>query len=161
LAGRSRFYSERYFDFPALPVQQSDLILVGIVERAEGHLSENKSNVFSEFSIVVETVYKNTPKQITHGSSLTVERIGGFVKYPNGRKLLFQIAGLNMPKVGSRYLFFLTSKNKQDFSILTAYEFDDNAVIALDESPQLLAEEKLSEKEFIQQLRNTLQTSSN
>ena len=36
-----------------------------------------------------------------------------------------------MPRVGARYLFFLKRSPEVDYSILTAYEFGDNAVTAL------------------------------
>ena len=41
-----------------------------------------------------------------------------------------------MPRVGARYLFFLKPTPELDYSILTAYEFGDKGVIALDSSAQ-------------------------
>ncbi len=45
--------------------------------------NENKKNVFTEFTVTVEAVHKATNQQPTESSVLTVDRIGGFVRYPN------------------------------------------------------------------------------
>jgi hypothetical protein len=109
-------------DFPALPVAQSEYIVLGKVTAAEAHLSENKKNVYSEFKVSVENVLKTASSSIIAGTEITVDRIGGVVKYPNGRSVLYRLADTNMPAIGERYLLFLTSNNQQDISILTAYE---------------------------------------
>ena len=154
--------SDSLFDFPALPVAQSDLILTGVVGSAEAHLSENKKNVFSEFTVAVDTVLKGTHQGLLQGSVLTVDRIGGFVKYPNGQKILFRFAGANMPKTGARYLFFINSKNRQDYNILTAYELSASGILPLDLSSQFLMLEGISETEILQKVRNLLsETRSN
>ena len=44
--------NEGYLDFPALPVNESDIILVATVSNSEAHVSENKRGVFSEFNLV-------------------------------------------------------------------------------------------------------------
>ena len=46
-----------YFDFPALPVAKSDVVIIGVVSETEAHLSENKRNVcsFSTLSINMTT----------------------------------------------------------------------------------------------------------
>ena len=44
---------EPHFTFPALPVAESDLVVIGTVGAGQAHLSENKKNVFSEFTLVV------------------------------------------------------------------------------------------------------------
>lgn len=41
-----------------------------------------------------------------------------------------------MPRIGARYLFFLKPSPELDYSILTAYEFGEKGVIALDPSAQ-------------------------
>ncbi len=156
----SVFVAEGLFEFPALPVAQSDFILLGTVEAANAHLSENKMNIFSEFTVVVGTAFKTARKEITEGSVLTVERIGGFVKYPNGQKILFRISGANMPKIGAQYLFFLNSKNKQDCSIITAYELTEKGALPLDESAQFEALRGTAEADILKHLRDLLSKAS-
>lgn len=112
--------TEGSFNFPALPVAKSDIILIGVVGETKAHLSENKKNVFSEFLIAVETVFKTSNQEVKQSSVVTVNRMGGFVKYSNGQTILYRRSGMYMPKIGGRYLFFLNSLNKHDYGILTA-----------------------------------------
>jgi len=148
--------SDGLFAFPALPVAQSDLILTGVVGSATAHLSENKKGVFSEFTVTVESVYKSTNQQATPGSILTIDRVGGFVRYPNGHEILYRFSGMNMPKTGIRYLFFINSRNKQDLNILTAYELTDGKVLALDMSSQFESLEGITEEDLLKKLRALL-----
>lgn len=152
---------EGLFNFPPLPVATSDIVLIGVVGSTKAHLSESKRNVFSEFMVAVETVFKTSNQEVKQGSVLTVDRIGGFVRYPNGHKILYRISGTNMPKIGARYLFFLNSINKQDRTILTAYELTESGVIPLDISSQFDVLEGASETEVIQRLRGLLLNTSN
>jgi hypothetical protein len=153
--------SDSLFAFPSLPVAQSELIVIGTVGSAKAHLSENKKNVFSEFTVAVESVHKATKQEVTQGSVLTIDRIGGIVNYPHGRKILYRFSGANMPRVGARYLFFLNSKNRQDSTILTAYELADGTVSPLDDSSQFAILEGISEEEILQKLRSLLLNPSN
>ena len=149
----SIFIPEGNFDFPALPVSTSTLIVVGRVTEASAHLSEHKMNVYSEFLIVLSSVIKTPAKEITENSSLTIERLGGNVRYPNGQKILFRISGWNMPKVGSEYLFFLNSRNKFDWEIVAAYELTENEVVPLDQSSQFEALRGKPASEILKQVR--------
>lgn len=149
----SVFIPEGNFDFPALPISASQLIVVGGVREASAHLSEHKMNVYSEFVIVVSSVFKTPNKALANGSLLTVERLGGHVRYPSGQKVLFRISGWNMPKVGSEYLFFLNSRTKADWEIVTAYELTERGVLPLDESSQFEALRGTSSLELLRQVR--------
>ncbi len=149
----SVFIPEGNFDFPALPVAKTQLIVVGKVSEASAHLSEHKMNVYSEFVIVVSSVLKTPTEGITNSSLLTIERLGGNVKYPNGQKVLFRIAGWNMPKVGNEYLFFLNSRNKLDWEIVTAYELTESGVLPLDESSQFEVLRGVPSSELLEQVR--------
>ena len=150
-----------YFNFPALPVVESDIILIGVVGETKAHLSENKRNVFSEFKVSVETVFKTTNQQTHQGAVVRVDRMGGFVKYPTGQTVLYRRAGMYMPKIGVRYLFFLNSINKHDYGILTAYELGETGVLPLDESAQFFGFEGKLETEILKELRALLLNTSN
>jgi hypothetical protein len=159
----TEFIGEPHFTFPALPVAESELVVVGTIGSGQAHLSENKRNVFSEFTLIVESVLKSKDPGVVQGSVLTVDRIGGHVKYPNGHKVLYRVFGVNMPQIGSRFLFFLTSKhNKADLSILTGYEFTQEGVAPIDEElPQVKSLTGVSEKDILQRVRKLLPNSSN
>lgn len=149
----SVFIPEGNFDFPALPVNTSQLIVVGRVSEATAHLSERKMNVYSEFVIAVNSVLKTPTQEITENSLLMVERLGGNVRYPTGQEVLFRISGWNMPKLGSEYLFFLNTKNKLDWEIVTAYELTETGVQPLDESSQFEALRGTSSVDIFRQVR--------
>jgi hypothetical protein len=151
---------EGALNFPALPVVESSFILAARITKAEAHLSENKKNVYSEFTIVVEKIFKSANSALVEGKEVAVDRVGGYVKYPNGRTILYPVSSANMPVVNERYLFFLVSKNSQDLSILTAYALSSDGVSPLDDSSQFDALSGLTEEALIQKLRDTLVASS-
>lgn len=137
-------------ELSALPVDKSDLIVVGNVLSAETHLSGNKKNVVSEFIVHVEKVYKPVAAA---GSSITVERFGGNVRYPNGQTVLYRWAGTSMPKIGGGYVFFLESiTESDDYTILTGYELREKAVYPLDASPQFEALRGMETSAFLKRL---------
>jgi hypothetical protein len=146
--------NEGGIELPALPVRESSYIVLGKVTSAEAHLSQNKLNVYSEFKVSVEKVFK-TATAISEGTEIVVDRIGGFVKYPNGHTILYRISDFDMPLNGERYLFFLTSKN-EDLSILTAYELSAKGVQPLDRAPQFEKYRGASEEALLEQLRDSL-----
>lgn len=139
------FRPEWQFDFPALPAAESDAVVIGEVLSAEAHRSENKLNVFSNFGVRVNEVLKGN--NLVVGSVINVQRIGGFVSYPNGRKVLFRLVGNGMPAVGSRYTFFLKALD-DDFRILTGYELGPAGVMPLDNSRQFETYRRTTETTF-------------
>lgn len=125
-------------ELEAVPVDKSDLIVVGNVVSGEAHMSGNKQNVVSEFVVHVEKVCKPVaPTTPVAGSSITVERFGGNVRYPNGQTVLYRWAGSSMPKVGGRYILFLESiSQSNDYTILTGYDLGKKEVYPLDTFPE-------------------------
>ncbi len=123
---------------PALPVAQSKAVILGTVNRARAHLTPDKTNVFSEFEIAVDAVFKHDRTHVVPGRTLTVERIGGRVRMPSGKIIVSWINHQNMPRVGAKYVLFLThdfqsrDDGGSDFNILTGYELRDGKVFLLD-----------------------------
>jgi hypothetical protein len=150
------FRPEAQFDFPAFPIVQSDVILIGQVLEGRAHRSENKMNVFSNFDVRVVELLKGS--YLTEGSVITVQRIGGFVKYPDGRKVLFRLSGNGMPAVGARYIFFLNVVD-EDYSILTGYELGTEGVVPLDNSRQFQVYQGQNEADFLKALRDAVSRS--
>lgn len=128
-------------ELEAVPVDKSDVIVVGNVVSGEAHMSGNKKNVVSEFVVQVEKVCKPVaPTTPAAGSSITVERFGGNVRYPNGQTVLYRWSGSSMPKVGGRYILFLESiSQSNDYTILTGYDLDKKEVYPLDTFPEFEA----------------------
>ena|SRR5689334_19369431 len=141
-------------DLPSLPVAESSYIVLGRVTSAEAHLSQDKRNVYSEFKVSVEKVFK-TATAMSEGIEIVVDRSGGFVKYPNGHSILYRTSHLDMPLSGERYLFFLTSKN-EDLSILTAYQLEAKGVQPLDQAPQFEKYRGATEETLLENLQKSL-----
>jgi hypothetical protein len=146
------FRPEWQFNFPALPVVKSEVIVIGQVLNAEAHRSTNKMNVFSNFEVRIDEVLKG---HLNIGNVINIQRVGGFVKYPSGRKVLFRLSGNGMPGAGSRYVFFLNVAD-EDYTILTAYELADEGVVPLDNSNQFQIYKGVSEVSFITTVRNAI-----
>lgn len=127
-------YSEWDVDLPALPVAKSDLILMGEIVDAQAYISNDTAAVYSEFTVRVGEVLKNTRGvTLAEGSSLAADRQGGRVRFPNGGTSLQYVQGQGLPRVGRRYVLFLTLTNQeQGAHILTGYELRGGRVFPID-----------------------------
>lgn len=146
---------------------RSAAIFIGTVVDAQAHLSPDKTGVFSEFSFQVESILKNDPKRtVAAGETVSVERSGGRVRMPSGKIVVSWTNQQNMPKVGSRYVFFLThdfetaGDTGDDFYLLTGYEFKNEKVNPLDSSlnQEVLAYKGATESSFLKDLFNALKS---
>ncbi|MBD0373267.1 MAG: hypothetical protein ICV60_20685 [Pyrinomonadaceae bacterium] len=119
---------------PAMPVEQSDIIVTGEVTEARAYLSNDKTGVYSEFYLRLAEVFKNDDNASLHpGSMITAQRPGGAVRFPSGQIQKYKTGGQGMPRIGRRYVLFLKRIDEsQDFSIITGYELRDERVIPLD-----------------------------
>jgi hypothetical protein len=117
----------------ALPVSQSDTIVIGDVVKATAFLSEAKDMVYSEFQVRVTQVLMNQGPAMQNGDSFDAERGGGGVRFPSGRIWRFRSFEQGMPKVGGRYLLFLKAKPATaNFDIVTGYLLQNGKVRPLD-----------------------------
>jgi len=158
-----------------LPGAQSSAVIVGQVVDAQAYLSEDKGNVYSEFTVRVEEILKNdNDEPITVGDSIEAERLGGRVRLSTGRISSFYVSGKNPPQVGQRYVFFL-GFNRRDASgtslaaprdmnrhILTAYELREGRVSPLDRAGGIdfKIHEGKEEKTFLNEVRRSIESSS-
>lgn len=121
-----------------LPVADSEIIVIGKVAEVKAHLSLNKNSVYSEFQIEIEKIFKNSRNEEFEGKLLSAERDGGIVNFPTGYKTWYVVSGQRMPKIGSRYLFFLTHQfpiygfREKELFLLTGYELRDGRIEPLD-----------------------------
>ena len=116
----------------ALPVEQSSAVVIGTVLDAEAYLSNDKTGVYSEFNVRVDDVLKNdNSTSLVAGKDIIIERPGGRVRFPSGHVNQYFTVGQGMPRVGRRYVLFLTGA-EQDFQILTGYEIRKGRIFLLD-----------------------------
>jgi hypothetical protein len=154
-------YSHGQFDFPALPFEKSEALLLVSVLKSEAHMSEDKQGVYSEFDVQILEVFKAGSLNIIAGQLFTLEREGGVVKYPNGQEILYRRTNNGMPKVGERYVLFLIKPPNVDFyRILTGYEVAVAGVTPLDYSPQFESYRGLDEASFLKAVRTSASQNS-
>lgn len=151
-----------HFDSIAgLPAKESEIVIVGEVLDAQAYVSNNKKMVYSEFTIRIDEILKNNSKNITQGSSISVDREGGFVRYKNGKKRLYRIGGQLLPQVGRQYVLFLKNPEKSpNYEIITGYELKADGVVNLDGSPQFIAYRGMDETAFMKAVREAIAQSS-
>lgn len=143
---------------PALPLAQSDAVIVGDVAASEAHISNDRTGVYSEFSIRVDEVLKNHLDSSLKVGEVTVgEREGGVVRFQGGRLFEYTVYHQGMPRPDRTYLFFL-SGNKQggDYVIVTAYELRRGQVVPLDDSPAFASYKGYDEQDFLSDVREAI-----
>ncbi|MDQ2922025.1 MAG: hypothetical protein M3R52_10510 [Acidobacteriota bacterium] len=133
--GVAEVLAERPIGVSDIPTDRSDLVVEGNVTDSAAFLSNDKGMVYSEFFIHITAVLKSASGLgITAGNLIVAERLGGRVRYSDGRIIRYRLAGQGSPEKGKKYLFFLSESGQGNYEILTAYELDGNRVFALDGS---------------------------
>lgn len=155
---------------PAFPAPQSDLVLIGTITNSQAFLSANKSSVYSEFSLRIENILKSAAgRNLASGDTITVERVGGGVRFSSGLIQKRGVFGLGLPQNKGRYALFLKkNSNDDDFSIITGYRLENGKVLPLDGATDFNAPvyknyalyKNIDESEFLKQLNEALNTST-
>jgi hypothetical protein len=141
---------------PAFPIQEAAAVVVCTVTDAKAYLSNDKTGVYSAFTVLIEEVLKN-PGNLSVGNLVEAEREGGRVKFRSGRVHLYMVSEQDMPRVGSRYVLFLTKTNTEKvFEILTGYEIRVASVYPLDDLPEPRSYEDTTPANFLNELRMKL-----
>ncbi len=150
----------------ALPVDESDIIVLGKVLGTSAHLSSRKDTVYTQIVIEIEREFRRDRPHKLVSTRLVAEREGGIVRYRSGFKAWYHVIGQNMPVVGNRYVLFLSRKFPfldvpgDDLYLLTGYELKDGIVFPLDspgESHPLTTEYRgLAESHLLSDLTNRL-----
>lgn len=149
--------SEWYLYVPALPTAESEAVVLGKVVDAKGYVSSDKTGAYSEFTILIEEVFKNGRRSLMPGSSVVAEREGAKVKLPDGRIVSHRIADQGTPQIDRRYVFFLKyNEQGEDYQILTGYELSKGLVFPLDEAEHFGAYKNLDEDPFLNAVREAV-----
>lgn len=153
--------TDKYLSVPAIPVNESELIVIGKVLEAAAHLSNNKKNVYSEFTVQIDEILRDTTGNIKKDGSITVDREGGFVEYKNGLRRLHRIGALSMPQVGGKYILFLKNPEKgPNYAIINGYELKDGGVINLTSSTETISYFGMDQTILLSRIRKALSEAS-
>lgn len=137
---------------PALPLRESKLVVIGQILDAKAAMSNDKGAVYSEYTVQIESVLKQTAElELRAGQLISVDRTGGRVRYPNGQTILYLYSEQGFPEVLGRYIFFLDNEGLKspNFRIITAYQLKDETVSALDHAPKFREFNGKNKKDFI------------
>jgi hypothetical protein len=147
---------------PLFPVNESDLVIVGKISNAAAYLSNDKSGVYSEFTIRVDQILKNdVSKKVETGNSVIADREGGGIRYPSSQKVFYENSTKELPQVGREYVFFLASDKKNpNYEILTLFELNDSRIIRLNYEHNFRDFENVGKQNFIETVRKKISEAS-
>ena len=120
---------------PDLPVRFSDTIVTGIVNRVQPYLSEDKTNIYTEYEFVVSQVFRHVNGlQLNPGDSIVLDRMGGAIGLASGRVLRDVVEGNGAPlTTGKRYVLFLQYDARGNwFRTVKSWELWNGVAIPLD-----------------------------
>jgi hypothetical protein len=145
-------------DFPPIPTQKSDAVVIGVITDTQAFLSNDNSIVYSEYAFQIKEVLKGISQPpVSSAGSLTIERLGGAVRFPSGRTRKFREYSFGTPIKGHEYIFFLTYNNVgQTFSLLTAYELSNGRAIALDNAAQFSEYKDVPDEVILNAVRESM-----
>ena len=92
-----------------LPVNWSNTIVVGTVNRIQPYLSEDKRNIYTEYTISVTEVLKDAKGlSLNAASTITLDRMGGAIRLASGRVLRDVVHGNGAAlSLEHKYVMFL------------------------------------------------------
>ena len=152
----------------ALPTEQSDAVVLGVVTSRDAYLTEDRTGIYSEFTVLVSEVFKDPTKTIISGTPISVNRTGGAVRFKSGKIQRYEIAHQGMPDVAAQYVLFLRKTSDGDLLILTGFKLVNGHVTPLDENenkdPRLVLPfakyAGTDEAEFLKEVRDAAASSA-
>jgi len=116
---------------PAIPVRESDAIVVATVDAVQPYFSGDHTHLYTEFSLTVDEQIKDTTGLAKVGQSIPIIIRGGRVRLANGRVIEEKAAFTNFSiSVGTRYLLFLRyNSTGQYFVVAKSWELKNGGVI--------------------------------
>jgi hypothetical protein len=154
-------------EMPAFPTESSDAVVIGETTDAQAYLSNDKSGVYTEFTVRVDEILKNdATAPLIVGETVAAQREGGRVRFPSGRVQRYRTHYQHLPRAGRRYVLFLKRNDEgQAYYIRTGYELRAGHVHPLDgvnmnkgasELPQFAAYKNADENTFLRAVREAV-----
>lgn len=156
-AGREGRFPPYFVRTPAMPVQESDAVIVGTVQSVQPYLSSDHAHLYTEFSVAVDQSIKDQPNRARQGDVVPIVVQGGKMRLKDGRVIEEKPFTNFTIAVGSRYVFFLRYNNVgQHFTVAKSWELKNGAVIPTSHEDQMDVREgkvqyvSMTEQSFIQ-----------
>src|ERR1022692_1136610 len=131
-----------------LPVSESNTILLGSLSKVQPYLSEDGSSLYTEYTVSVEDVFKDSASLFPKKDSvIALFRMGGSLRLPSGAVVRTDVHGLGDPPVaGHRYVCFLHYDARGYwFRIDKLWELRNGAAAPMDPFDQALVQEGSSQ----------------
>ena len=145
---------------PWIPMDDSKLAVVGKVLRTRAYLSEDRSNIYTEYTIAPEDVLKADGTQMGgHQSEITIDRPGGILRLSSGKVVECgpYICYLGYLRTGNRYVVFARASNGgKDLEMFKGYELRGGQVLKLDQAGDKLPSEFSDEEAFLSAARRAV-----
>ena len=126
-------FSAHFWSYmPALPIEQSNAVILGKIADRRAVLLDDKLGIYSEFSIKISEIFKDDLDGFFIDQVITASRPGGAVRFPSGRVQKYTIFSMGYPQQDKVYVLFLKRDEFGDYSILTGYEVIGVVVQPLD-----------------------------
>lgn len=120
------------FEVSPLPTKSSDVVVIGKITEAQTRLSADGEMVYTKYSFIPQQFLKSSGAPTL--TPFVVDRIGGVVSLPDGKRRFVGDTALGLPVPGHEYLLFLTvTKVPTVFEISTGYAINAGVVSPLDE----------------------------
>lgn len=120
------------------PASTSAAVIVGTIMNSKAFVSEDRTNVYSDFQIRVDEILKqNATVGLVVGGLEVATRAGGTVRFPSGHIKHYIVSGNGIPKVGSQYVLFLWKRfpelSEYEIYMGAAYELREGRAYPLDD----------------------------
>ncbi len=147
---------------PAVPVNESDLVLTGKILDAKTFLSNDKKGIYTEFTVeVFEVLKSDKDKTVRQGQLVSVDREGGYVRYSSGQQIIYRITGKGLPRVGETEILFLTTDvSGLNYQILTGYELTGKTFTFLDNPDHVQVPDSNQNFELLRSIREKVSASA-
>jgi hypothetical protein len=142
----------------ALPVEESQTIVVGTIASFQPYLSNDRTFIFTDVRVCVDEFLKaeGAPTPM-----LTFERAGGVLVLSDGQRLVVSGAGaIRGTRVGRRYVLFLGRQPSTDiYSLLQAYDVTDGRARGMERAGIASSVEGLQADVLLERIRTALRHS--
>jgi hypothetical protein len=132
---------------PAIPVRDSDTVVVATVTAVQPYFSSDHAHLYTEFNLTVDKQIKDIPRRAKAGDTIPIVIRGGRMRLADGRVMEEQAAFTNYSiAVGSRYLLFLSyNVSGQYFTVIKSWELKNGGIIPTAHEDQMDARQSKSQ----------------
>lgn len=150
-----------------LPIAKSDYVIVGTVSGYQSFLSSDHTTIYTELYVSTEQVLKSSGSEVVPGSTVTILRSGGAVRY-SGSLLTFPpiSSGREELDLKERYVLFLRSNPRlKAYADVEAWRLENGHALPMDlyqrgavqTDPKLIRYTQDTESQFLGEIETEIQ----